>query len=128
MFDFFKDSFDYKTFLLAVVLGTVGVMAVNSATYNSGMHEFFVRDIIWQISGLVIALAIMFSSNRFLQNGAYFFYAVTILLLLFVLIAGEKSLKSCKLDRPFWRRRPAIGACESRVDSIAFEIPFGERQ
>jgi rod shape determining protein RodA len=90
MFDFFKDSFDYKTFLLAVLLGAIGVMAVNSATYNSGMHDFFVRDIIWQISGLIIAVAIMFSSNRFLQNSAYFFYAVTILLLLFVLIAGKR--------------------------------------
>jgi rod shape determining protein RodA len=90
MFDFFKDSFDYKTFMLAVLLGFIGVVSVNSATYNSGMHDFFVRDIIWQCGGLVVAIAIMFSSNRFLQNGAYFFYAVTILLLLFVLIAGKK--------------------------------------
>lgn len=90
MFDFFKDSFDYRTFLLAVLLGSIGVMSVNSATFNSGMHDFFVRDIIWQVGGLVIALAIMFSSNRFLQNGAYFFYAVAILLLLFVLVAGKK--------------------------------------
>jgi rod shape determining protein RodA len=90
MFDFFKDSFDYKTFLLAVLLGFIGVISVNSATYNSGMHDFFVRDIIWQVAGLVISLSIMFTSNRFLQNSAYFFYAATILLLLFVLVAGKR--------------------------------------
>ncbi len=90
MFDFFKNSFDYKTFLLAVFLGFIGVISVNSATYNSGMHDFFVRDIIWQTGGCIIALVIMFASNRFLQNSAYFFYAVTILLLLFVLVAGKK--------------------------------------
>jgi rod shape determining protein RodA len=90
MFDFFRNSFDYKTFLLAVILGFIGILAVNSATYNSGMHDFLVRDIVWQVSGLFIAVAIMFTSNRFLENSAYFFYALTILLLVFVLIAGKK--------------------------------------
>ncbi len=90
MFDFFRDSVDYKTLFLAIVLGLIGVTAVNSATSNSGMHDFFTRDVVWQLGGLVVALAIMFSSNRFLQNGAYFYYAITILLLLFVLIAGKK--------------------------------------
>ncbi|MCL4511411.1 MAG: rod shape-determining protein RodA [Bacteroidetes bacterium] len=90
MFDFFKDSFDYKTFFLAVILGCIGALAVNSATYNSGMHDFFVRDVVWQVSGIIIAFIIMFSSNRFLQGGAYFFYAITILLLLFVLVAGKR--------------------------------------
>jgi len=90
MFDFFKDSFDYKTFLLAVLLGFIGVISVNSATYNSGMHDFFVRDIVWQVGGLIIALSLMFSSNRFLESSAYFFYIVTILLLFFVLLAGKK--------------------------------------
>jgi rod shape determining protein RodA len=90
MFDFFRDSVDYKTLFLALLLGFIGVTAVNSATSNSGMHDFFVRDVVWQLGGLVVALAIMFSSNRFLQNGAYYYYAITILLLLFVLIAGKR--------------------------------------
>jgi rod shape determining protein RodA len=90
MFDFFRNSIDYKTLLLAVVLGSIGILAVNSATSSSGMHEFFVRDIVWQISGFVVACAIMFSSNRFLQNVAYYFYGFTILLLLFVLVAGKR--------------------------------------
>ncbi len=90
MFDFFKDSVDYKTLLLALLLGFIGVTAVNSATSNSGMHDFFTKDVVWQLGGLVVALAIMFSSNRFLQNGAYYYYAITILLLLFVLIAGKR--------------------------------------
>ncbi|MCL5268054.1 MAG: rod shape-determining protein RodA [Bacteroidetes bacterium] len=90
MFDFFKESFDYKTFFLALTLACIGVLAVNSATYNSGMHEFFVRDIVWQGAGVIIALTIMFLSNRFLQNSAYFFYALTILLLVFVLVAGKR--------------------------------------
>ncbi|HUI30108.1 MAG TPA: rod shape-determining protein RodA [Candidatus Acidoferrales bacterium] len=90
MFKFLKDSFDYKTFLLAVLLGTIGVLSVNSATFNSASHSFFIRDIIWQASGLIVALAVLFSSNRFLQNGAYFFYVLTMLLLVFVLVAGKK--------------------------------------
>ncbi len=90
MFDFFKESFDYKTFLLAVVLACIGLLAVNSATYNSGMHSFFMKDLLWQVTGIIVAFAIMFSSNRFLENGAYFFYAITILLLVFVLVAGKK--------------------------------------
>ncbi len=90
MFDFFKDSFDYKTFFLAVTLACIGLLAVNSATYNSGMHDYFVRDLVWQSIGVIVAFAIMFSSNRFLENGAYFFYAITILLLIFVLVAGKK--------------------------------------
>ena len=90
MFDFFKDSFDYKTFTLAVILGCIGLLAVNSATYNSGMHDYFMRDLLWQSIGLVVAIAIMFSSNRFLENSAYFFYIVAILLLIFVLVAGKR--------------------------------------
>ncbi len=90
MFDFLRDSFDYKTFFLAVLLGAIGVLAVNSATFSSGMHSFFVRDIVWQTTGLIVALVIMFASNRFLQSTAYIFYAFTILLLLFVLIAGKR--------------------------------------
>lgn len=90
MFDFFKDSFDYKTFFLALILGTIGVLAVNSATFNSGTSDYFVKDLIWQGMGIVLALTIMFSSNRFLENGAYYFYAFTILLLLFVLVGGKR--------------------------------------
>ncbi len=90
MFDFFRDSVDYKTLSLAIILGFIGIIAVNSATFNSGMRDFLTRDLVWQLTGLVIALAIMFSSNRFLQNGAYFYYAITIVLLLFVLIAGKR--------------------------------------
>ncbi len=90
MFDFFKDSFDYKTFLLALILAGIGLLAVNSATYNSGMHNYFSKDLLWQSIGIVVAFGIMFSSNRFVENSAYFFYAVTVLLLIFVLVAGKK--------------------------------------
>jgi len=90
MFDFFRDSFDYKTFLLALILGGIGVLAVNSATFNSGTSDFLTRDILWQVIGILLAFSIMFSSNRFLENSAYYFYAFTILLLVFVLIAGKK--------------------------------------
>ncbi len=90
MFDFFKESFDYKTFFLALTLAVIGILAVNSATMDSGMREFFGRDILWQCTGIVLALTIMFSSNRLLQNTAYLFYALTILLLMFVLIAGKR--------------------------------------
>ncbi len=90
MFDFFKESFDYKTFFLALMLGGIGLLAVNSATYNSGMHDFFYKDLLWQSIGIIVAFSIMFSSNRFVENSAYFFYAVTILLLMFVLVAGKK--------------------------------------
>ncbi len=90
MFDFFKDSFDYKTFFLALTLACIGVLAVNSATFNSGMHQYLVKDIVWQCTGVIVAFIVMFLSNRFLQNSAYFFYAVTILLLIFVLVAGKR--------------------------------------
>lgn len=90
MFEFFRNSVDYKTLSLAIILGLIGITAVNSATFNSGMGEFFTRDIVWQLGGFVVALIIMFSSNRFLQNGAYIFYGITIFLLLFVLVAGKK--------------------------------------
>ena len=124
MFDFFKEGFDYKIFLLAVLLGFIGVISVNSATYNSGMHGFFVRDIIWQVAGLVLAISVMFSSNRFLQNSAYFFYAVTILLLVFVLVAGRRVSGHCELDRVIRRRRTTFGTCKGIVDSFAFKISF----
>ncbi len=90
MFDFFKDSFDYRIFFLAVLLGLIGIFSVNSATYSYSMHTYFIRDLVWQLMGLVLAFVIVFSSNRFLQSSAYFFYAITILLLLFVLIAGKR--------------------------------------
>lgn len=90
MFDFFKESFDLRLFLTAVALGVIGAAVVFSATYNSGLHEYFVRDVIWQISGLIIALVIMLLSNRYLQSSAYFIYAITILLLLFILVAGKR--------------------------------------
>ncbi len=114
MFDFYKESFDYKTFFLAVVLGTIGVLAVNSATFDSGMREFFIRDIVWQGIGIFVALAIMFSSNRLLENSAYFFYAITVVLLLFVLVAGKRVASHTS-----WLGLLGIGGQPSELAKVA---------
>ncbi len=128
MFQFFRDSIDYRTLGLSLVLGAIGITAVNSATFNSGMHAFFTRDIVWQAGGLVVALAIMFSANRFLENGAYFYYAITILLLLFVLVAGKRVATHTSLARVFRDRRSAIGTCERWPRSLLYRNFFPKRE
>jgi rod shape determining protein RodA len=83
--------YDYITLGLILILVSVGCIAIFSATSGSGVEEngFFVRQLLWCIVGIVVMIGISFVSLKFINRIVYWFYAITLFLLVLVLIMGR---------------------------------------
>ncbi|MGE5480373.1 MAG: rod shape-determining protein RodA [Chloroflexota bacterium] len=85
-----KEFFDWNTFILTVVLSAAGLVSIYSATYESNMSSFFYKQIVATALGFGGMLAVTFLPERVLRWGSFFVYAASIILLVLVLIIGEK--------------------------------------
>ena len=45
MFEYFKEYFDFKTFLVTLALAGIGLISVYSATYDAGAASIFQRQL-----------------------------------------------------------------------------------
>ncbi|RMH60740.1 MAG: rod shape-determining protein RodA [Calditrichaeota bacterium] len=78
--------------VLVVILTSIGLTAVYSATHSTGSASiFFQRQLGYAIAGMIIMLLMPFISYRFLERASYVFYALSILLLLLVPFIGVKG-------------------------------------
>jgi len=84
--------FDWILLLTMLCLLVVGVLAIYSATYNSGssnLKQNYERQIIWAALGGVLFLTMAFLHFKYYQAFAYVLYGFSIVLLLFVLAIGK---------------------------------------
>ncbi len=83
--------FDWLSFLLVIVLSSLGVLLVFSATYRPEhmFSLFFKKQLFGVISGLCIYITCCIIDYRTLQRWGYFFYFGIIVLLLFTLVKGS---------------------------------------
>lgn len=82
--------FDWLSFLLILILSTVGLTFVYSATYNpiNPCSVFFKKQFFGVLTGLIIYFFCSYCDFRTLERYGYFFYFFTISLLLFTLVKG----------------------------------------
>ena len=83
---------DFSVTILAILLLTIGLIAVYSATSFSGIESsYFERQIYYAIAGFIIMISTNFVPFRFLQRFAYPFYGLTLFLLILVYFIGVKG-------------------------------------
>lgn len=83
---------DFSLTALAVLLLTIGLVAVYSATSFSGTeNNYFERQILFAIAGFIVMIAINFVPFRFIQRFAYPFYGLTLFMLILVYFIGVKG-------------------------------------
>lgn len=80
--------------VLALILCIIGLVALYSASYDSGLEEFK-KQVIWICVGLVLMIISMLIDYKFLVKISPFLYGVAIIMLIAVLftkpISGAKS-------------------------------------
>ncbi len=82
--------FDWSTFLMSVLLVTVGLLSIYSATYDSGMSSFFFKQLVFAGMGLPAAIVIMYLPSKWIKASALPLYGLSIIFLIAVLIFGVK--------------------------------------
>lgn len=86
---FLRDRLDPVVFLAVLLLVSVGIASVYSATYDAGASLYFNRQLMWAAAGLVLMVVIWLLPFRTLQLASYPLYAASLLLLAAVLVAGK---------------------------------------
>jgi rod shape determining protein RodA len=89
MESFFRDRLDPVVFLSVTGLVLIGIASVYSATYDAGASLYFNRQVIWAAAGFVLMIVIWLLPFRTVQMASYPLYAISILLLVAVLVAGK---------------------------------------
>ncbi|HYF04311.1 MAG TPA: FtsW/RodA/SpoVE family cell cycle protein, partial [Patescibacteria group bacterium] len=82
------DYIDWSILLTTLMLTTMGLISIYSATYDVGLNLYFNKQLIFAGVGLVAMIALIFVPERILFGSAYMVYGFNILLLIAVLIPG----------------------------------------
>jgi rod shape determining protein RodA len=89
MFDWFKENIDFVTLITVVLLLAISAVSVYSATYDAGASKYFYRQLVWSGIGLLLLIFVLMIPFRTLQLLSYPAYAVSLLGLVAVLVAGR---------------------------------------
>lgn len=87
-----NSSFDRTLFISVFLLVIISITAIYSSTWSSVLKELYTKQIIWFISGSVLAYLIFKFSPRYLYDLAYPLYALLILALISVALFGTVRL------------------------------------
>jgi rod shape determining protein RodA len=108
------NKLDWTTVGLYLLLALIGWISVYAATYNEDHHNIFDlsqrygMQLVWIVSGLVLALIVMLIDHKFFSVFAYMLYGAILLLLILTLFAGTEvnGSRSWLVIGPF-RLQPA---------------------
>jgi rod shape determining protein RodA len=84
------EFFDWSTFLITLLLVTIGLISIYSATYEAGMSSRFTQQLVYAFLGFSGVIVIMFLPERWLYDAAYPIYSVIVLTLIIVLFFGKE--------------------------------------
>lgn len=90
MFDYLKEYFDFRAFLVCLSLVFVGLLSVYSATFDVGAASAFKKQLVWAGFGLLALFTMAFVPIRTLQRISLPLYIFNLGLLLIVLVVGER--------------------------------------
>lgn len=83
-------QFDYLLFTAVLILSFIGIVALKSAIGQPGMSAVLLKQILCLALGIVSALTISAIDYKDFRTIGIFFYIVSILLLIYVLINGKE--------------------------------------
>jgi rod shape determining protein RodA len=81
-----SDFFDWSTFFISVLLVTIGLLSIYSATYDAGQSHFFNNQLKYAFLSYGLLFIIMYIPEKYIYSFSYIIYGFTILLLLLVLV------------------------------------------
>ena len=90
MYDYLREYFDFKAFLMCLALVVFGLLSVYSATFDVGAAAAFKKQFVWGGIGLLALFLMVFIPIKTLQRIAFPVYALNLLLLFIVLVIGER--------------------------------------
>lgn len=98
----FWQQIDYFILLSVFFLVLIGILAINSATYqtdNPSFSENFKKQILFAVLGFILMFFVSVVPVRFFNSMAYVFYILSILSLVIVLFIGIKGHGSTRWIR-----------------------------
>ena len=87
-------KFDWVLFISILAVSIIGVIAINSANHGrteSFFRDLYIKQIYWILLGLGAMLIALAIDCRQLNRHAYAIYGITVLALIYVLVAGEMA-------------------------------------
>ena len=85
-------NFDPGLLILCLILSSIGITSIYSATHFISEVDLYLRQIMWLGIGLIIMIVLTFFNYRILWEWAYIIYALAIILLIGVLFFGRQIL------------------------------------
>ena len=85
-------NFDWILLLLLILIGTISVLNLYSATYlirGTGGSQIYIKQIYWFLIGFAVFLMMTTFDYSLLERLAYPFYVFSLALLILVLVAGK---------------------------------------
>lgn len=82
-------SFNVELFVTMVALFTIGIFTLYSATKGPGIHSLYKQQLVFFCIGLAVAGALVLVDTQLLYRMSYFFYGISLLMLVLVLIIGQ---------------------------------------
>jgi rod shape determining protein RodA len=84
-------KFDYITLFLILFLVIAGTITIYSATgaATGDQDDFFIKQIIWSISGIIAMFSVSYISLKYLHRISYWLYVISMILLILVLFVGK---------------------------------------
>jgi len=82
--------FDFSLFLGMILLIVMGLAILNSLSLRAGEVNYFKKQAIFVVIGLVVFFIISFTDFRFFKSTTYWIYILTIFLLIAVLVFGRE--------------------------------------
>ena len=86
--------FDWKAFILILLILFAGVLTIYSATYTNAVVNaapLYLKQIGWIVIGLLFLFTGASIDYQTISKYAYFLYAISLLLLILVIIAGSRG-------------------------------------
>jgi len=78
--------FDWPLLTLVLIISSIGVLNLYSATFGSAESNLYARQILWIGIGLAFTLFITVFDYRFYRDLAYIFYGVSLVLLMVICV------------------------------------------
>ena len=85
----FWKEFDWFLVLVALLLCTIGLIEIYSATLNMESASYFLRQVAWVGIGICIMFAVASLDYRVLGENVFLIYGLFIVLLVSVLLFGD---------------------------------------
>lgn len=89
-------NFDWLLFGLIILISLIGIATIYSATrpaIETGVHpDFYLKQILWLLISVFVLFIVVFFDYTWLHRFSYVLYALGILLLAIVLVAGKSTM------------------------------------